>query len=100
MSNARHAASRRHALAPVPAPTARGRHRATPARQVGRGSVVAGAAALSLAAAGGLASASTGVPMAEPAVEPSVDTGAFATLAPPVTDAASRSAQRAPLAAL
>jgi hypothetical protein len=76
----------------------RGRHRATPARQVGRGSVVAGAAALSLAAAGGLASASTGVPMAEPAAEPAVDAGAITALAAPGGPAASRSEQRAPLA--
>lgn len=78
----------------------RGKHRATPARQVGRGTVVAGAAALSLAAAGGLASASTGaLPDLQPA-EPSVD--AAVTLAAPISDAvaASRSEQRAPLAAV
>jgi hypothetical protein len=69
---------------------------------VGRGSVVAGAAALSLAAAGGLASASTGVPMAGPLTEPSLDAAA-STLAAPVSAAlepASRSAARAPLAAV
>ena len=59
--------------------------------------MVAGAAALSLAAAGGLASASTGVPLLDPADNaPTVDTGtiAAAALAAPQAAAASRSAQR------
>jgi hypothetical protein len=109
MSNARHAGPRQNKPAVEPAaPPVRGRHRATPARQLGRGSVVAGAAALSLAAAGGLASASTGVPMAEPAVTDSAVTepavadsavdGLVSTLAAPVT-AASRGEQRAALPA-
>jgi hypothetical protein len=62
--------------------------------------VVAGAAALSLAAAGGLASAGTVAPTAEPVTaEPMTDVGAI-SLAAPITDAvtASRSEQRAPLA--
>jgi hypothetical protein len=103
MSNARHAGPRQHKPAVEPAaPAVRGRHRATPARQVGRGSVVAGAAALSLAAAGGLASASTGVPMAEPVVgEPTVaePVGVGVLSAVPVGVAASRSEARAALPA-
>jgi hypothetical protein len=58
---------------------------------------VAGAAALSLAAAAGLASASTGVPLLDPADNaPTVDHGttAPAALAAPEAAAASRSAQR------
>jgi hypothetical protein len=59
--------------------------------------VVAGAAALSLAAAGGLASASTGVlPELTPAAEPT-STGTVAPVASVDAPAASRSEQRAPL---